>query len=221
MMNGDTVGSDRRKRIITAAAVLAGLLLLFAVINLITGKAADSTVIIDGKPYLTSARSLDLTLMTDEGLGEMSRFTRLKELSIKPYIAELTRSIDEDEFMDDQTKARLTAEAHELHPDCTMIEDVSFLSSLDGLESLSLEYCGVSDISCLKGLTSLETLNISHTQVTDISPVYDMPGIKTVYTEGIVFSDEQLEAMAKHGFSYEAGDEDEVRMMIRNMEAQR
>jgi len=53
----------------------------------------------------------------------------------------------------------------------THVEDISFLSSLTGLENLFLSFNQVSDVSPLAPLTALKILDLSSNRLTDISPL--------------------------------------------------
>ncbi|MCM1524353.1 MAG: hypothetical protein NC120_07830 [Ruminococcus sp.] len=171
-----------KKRAIEAALILAALLLLFGAVNFVMEKAESGTVTIDGGIYSTGERELSLILMTEDGLENMHRFTRLEKLKVSSYTEELIRAADES------AKSEVRSMTEEIYPDCTKVEDVSFAAAIPVLRELDVSGCGVTDISCLKGM-SLTSLDIGETKVSDISPLTEMDSLEILNISGIPAED--------------------------------
>jgi internalin A len=62
----------------------------------------------------------------------------------------------------------------------TGVTDLSPLSGLAGLQSLSLWSTGVTDLSPLSGLAGLQSLDLSRTGVTDLSPLSGLAGLQSL-----------------------------------------
>ena len=190
-----------KKRAVTAAVIFLALAALFAVTNAVMSGMEKDTVRIDGKDYPKGTRSLDLVLMTEEGLDRLGEFDRLTEISITPYYAEVIRGIYEDGYIENEKKAQLRQEAEELYGQCTEVTDISFLRGLDTVKKVSLRYCGVSDVSPLAEMPALEEIDLSYTKTEDISPLYSLPGLKSIGLDGLLLSDEQQRLAEENGFS--------------------
>lgn len=54
------------------------------------------------------------------------------------------------------------------------IEDISFLSELEGLEKLRISFCGITDIAPLRNLKKLTSLELYDNQISDLSPLSDL-----------------------------------------------
>ncbi len=175
-----------KKRAIEAAAVFAAVAVLFLIINLIAGGTAGSTVKIDGEHYSIGDSSLTLTLMTEDGLENLSAFKRLDYLKIIPYKAAVVNSVNYD---DPEVLEAVRRETEKAYPDCTDVEDISFLRGLDTVKQLDISFCGVSELSPLKEMQSLSAVNISFTPVEDISVLAELEGVTEVIMRGIEAAD--------------------------------
>lgn len=175
-----------KRRAAEAFAVLAVLIVLFAAVNLLTNGIADATAKIDGEYYNIGERDLSLTLMTEEGLDQLSRFTRLNSLKIIPYKAAVINAMSGE---DPNYNAAVRRETENTYHDCTDVEDISFVSVLPDLERLDVSYCSVSDISCLVNMQKLTALNISYTEVSDLSPLAELDNITELVITGIPAED--------------------------------
>lgn len=166
--------------------ILTVLIILFALVNTLAAGVENTTAKIDGDYYNTGESELSLTLMTEEGLDELSRFTRLKTLTIIPYKAAIINALNTD---DPQIIESVKRETNETYPDCTDLEDISFLTNAPTIERLNISYCSVSDISCLTSMEKLTELNISYTNVSDLSPLSELDGITELILTGIPAED--------------------------------
>lgn len=171
-----------KKRAIEAAAILIILIALFIGVNLIAGGVESTSVRIDNEYYNTGERELSLTLMTEEGLDELSRFTRLKSLKVIPYKAAVINSLSGE---DEQYNELVRRETESTYFDCTDLEDISFVTLVPNLERLDISYCSVSDISCLGEMGSISELNIAYTNVTELSVLAELDNITELVITGI------------------------------------
>lgn len=157
-----------KKRAFEAAAVLAVLILLFAAVNLIAEKTAQSTVKIDGDYYNTGISEITLNLMTEEGLENLAAFPRLVCLKITPFKEAAANAAAGN---DPAARAAVLSE----YPDCTELSDLSAISKLTSLEKLDVSCCHVKDLSFAADMLRLTSLNIGHTQISDLSPLTEYP----------------------------------------------
>ena len=178
-----------KKRAAEAAVILIVMILLFGGINLLMQSTEENTVQIDGSFYNVGEGELSLVLMTENGLDELSRFTRLKSLKIIPYKAAAASSLYSDEEGSETYNAAVKAKAEESFEDYTDIEDISFLTAVPQLTRLDISYCGTADISPLRELKGLRDLNMAYTNVTDISPLSEMDSITELVITGIPAED--------------------------------
>lgn len=193
------MNENMKKRLIESAAIIAGLVVLFVVIDLIMNGAAENAVEIDGEIHSLTAVSLDIAPMTDNGLERIADLRRLERLTITPYKAKLRLAVDNDPNIED--KRKMYDEIERSYGSCTDIPDISFLKGLDKLEYLDISYCAVDDISVLSGLESLQEVDISYTDVADISPLLSLPELTTVNISGLELSDDSIKGFTDKGFS--------------------
>lgn len=168
-----------KKRIIEAIVIIAALAAVFAVINGIASGYEKRTeqrgsITIDGVDYYKDEEKLELLLLKGEGFERLSEMTGLRELTLKPYVTQLTP----DGYKENAA----------LYDTYTRVDDISCLSGLD-IRYLSLENCGVSDIACLSRMKNLNTLVLSGTEVTDISVIKSLPSLKKLSINGCVIGD--------------------------------
>lgn len=175
-----------KKRASEAALIFIVLIALFAGIYLIAGGVEDTSVQIDGTYYSTGESEISLTLMTEEGLDELSRFVRLKSLKVIPYKAAVINSLSSD---DEEYNAAVRREAQSAFDGYTDIEDISFIKMLPQLTRLDVSYCAVSDISPVRELTELTELNLAYTSVADLSPLAGADSITELVLTGIPAED--------------------------------
>jgi Leucine-rich repeat (LRR) protein len=62
-------------------------------------------------------------------------------------------------------------------------QDLSEISSLSNLQTLSLTNCGISDLSFLKPLTKLRTLYLPDNRINDLTPLTGLRSLKTLYLD--------------------------------------
>ncbi|MGN1090378.1 MAG: hypothetical protein ACI4Q6_08260 [Huintestinicola sp.] len=162
-----------KKRAVEAAGILILLIVIFAVINTVSGGISDSMIKIDGEYYHKGTNELSLTLMTMDGTENLAEFPRLDSVKIIPYTeAVILASKTEDEA----ELAVLRKTVMDTYPDCTDVPDISFLSGTSA-DRIDISRCAVSDISPLAEAPKLRQLNISHTKVCDLSPLSQMGGV--------------------------------------------
>lgn len=175
-----------KKRAIEAAAILAVMIILFAAVNFMADSFGNSSVKIDGEYYNTGKTDLTLTLMTEDGTDELTRFTRLRSLKIIPYKAAVINSLKTG---NPETDAAIITETENTYSECTDVTDISFLSGLLSLERLDVSYCSTEDISCISELENITALNIAYTKVSDLSVLAGMDNISELIVTGIPAED--------------------------------
>ncbi|MBQ7782820.1 MAG: hypothetical protein IJ368_02525 [Oscillospiraceae bacterium] len=162
-----------KKRAVEAAVIVIILLAVFAAVNFVTARTADTMRKIDGKYYNIGERELSLILMTDEGLEQLADFDRLETLKLSSYTAEIIYSYPMEQR--DEIK-RMTLETYSY---CTDLSDISAAAAVKNLKELDISKCAVSDISCLADL-KLTALDISYTNVKDIEVLAEMDCIQSL-----------------------------------------
>ena len=188
---------DLKKRAIEAIALLAAVIILFACINLITGRVADRTRKIDGEYYNISERELSLCLMTTDGTEALADFDRLERLTVTPYKYAAAGAL---KMGDEAYDASISEQAEDVYSDCTDLSDLSFLSPLTGLEYLNISECKASDLSFVSGMDKLEELDITGTDITDLAPLLDLPSLKKLSADKGVQGD-VTDKLAENGVS--------------------
>lgn len=223
-----------QKRIIEAVAILAVLAAGIIAVNFVL-EALDQNPIayqIDGRYYSVSDGSAELALITEDGLENLQKLTRMTELTITPYkyqrfIAVNAETPEEEELLRKRIEYSFG--------DYTDVTDISFLENMTWIEKLSIEGCAVNDISALSGMTGLtelslcntlvsnlsvlqcfpqlETLNIAYIPAEDYSVLGELPSLKTVYLSkdqymNYFFTDEQLAELA-HSITIQYVDSEE------------
>ncbi len=122
-----------------------------------------------------------------DDISVLSELTSLKELELRS----ITTKIDPDylwkETFDPETGKGYTIE--ELGYDETSITDISFVSNLTGLKSLTISSCLVRDIEPLSGLTNLNFLDLSYNGISDITPLSALPQLEYINLTQNVVSD--------------------------------
>ncbi len=166
-----------KKRALEAAVILAAVLIFFGIINLVTDGISENTVNIDGEFHSLSVSELSLNLMTEEGTEHLKEFTRLKALDITPFRQAVIRAYATGNPQDDLELIRQTEDTY---PDCTDLDDLSFLSELTYLEELDISDCFVTNLDFLTGMKKLTSLDISDTAVTDISALSELDSVETL-----------------------------------------
>ncbi|NKB60794.1 MAG: hypothetical protein GKR95_01190 [Gammaproteobacteria bacterium] len=83
----------------------------------------------------------------------------------------------------------LNDEIHNLDLGGTQISDISALSDLIALQSLTLWNTQISDISALSGLIGLQTLDLEGTKISDISALSGLIALRNLDLEGTQISD--------------------------------
>jgi len=73
--------------------------------------------------------------------------------------------------------------------DCYEISNFSPLSELSNLEYLGLDACLVDDLSFVSDLDNLRTISISDTSVTSLEPLKDLPNLEYIYAYGVAIDD--------------------------------
>lgn len=187
-----------KKRVLEAAAIFAAVAAVFIITNLFMGGIDNATAEIDGAVYSTGETELDLALMTTEGVENLAGFRRLEKLKIQPYITALVNSYQ----LDDPSKAAaVRLEAEKTYPECTSLDDISFLADVSSLRVLDISYCETDDISCLAALENLEALNISCTKVDSLDSLRQFSRLETLYINGLDIGDMspllEMEALKK------------------------
>lgn len=162
-----------KKRAVEAVLILAALILVFALTNKIFDSAGNVTACIDGKYYNITEEELDLVLITEDGLDQLSRFKRLERLTVIPY----KESVARQHFGTAEEKAALKAEAERTFPDCTSLEDISFLKYAPELLAVDISFCGVSDLSPLAEMDNLTTVYMTDIPAEDYSPLLEMKSL--------------------------------------------
>lgn len=161
---------------------LIGLVLIFLIINSVIEFINQHTAIIDGQVYNTAQSTLQLTLMTEDGIEELSRFTRLRSLKVTPYKAEILNALRSD---DPALISTVRNEMDDVYGNCTDVENVVFLKYFTKLKKLNIAYCRTSDITPVSFMSDLEELNISFTSVSDLDALSDLDSLKKLYIDGI------------------------------------
>ncbi|MBQ5316066.1 MAG: leucine-rich repeat domain-containing protein [Oscillospiraceae bacterium] len=199
-----------KQRALQAVVILAALIAVFGALYLAAGVYDDKAVMIDGRNYNITERSLSLVLMTEDGIGNIARFDRLETLDLIPYKQSARLAVRAEKYMTDEETAAAMAEIDELYADCTDVSDISFLLSSETLpetlRELDLSYCGVSDISALAELTALEKVDISYTNVSDITPLLALPSLTNVTFTGAPVDESAIAAFEEKGYKYQCDD---------------
>ncbi|MCM1578592.1 MAG: hypothetical protein NC078_07345 [Ruminococcus sp.] len=160
-----------KKRAMEAVAILAVLIVLFAVLNRIAAAVEDNTVKIDGEYYNTGISELSLTLMTEEGLENLGKLPRLTNLKITPF-----KEAAADAAAGDDPAARAAVLAE--YSEYTDLADLSAIQGLTWLEKLDVSYCHVSGLDFAAGMQGLVSLNIGCTEITDLSLLTEFPALE-------------------------------------------
>ena len=77
------------------------------------------------------------------------------------------------------------------------LADISPLSKLTALRSLSLAGTAVTDLSPLASLTGLETLDIEGCRIESIEPLLGLKGLRTLYAAGCGLSPGEIDALGQ------------------------
>lgn len=177
-----------KKRIIEAVFILAAVIVAFFLLNISMDFFSDNPLMyeIDGEYYSAGDKNISLTLMTEEGLENLSKLDRMESLSISPYKYKITDSltVEDEAFVQDISK-----QTEEVFSYCTDLEDISFLGGITWLKKLSIEGCKCSDISCLSEMAELTSLNIKNTEVTDLSVLSKLNKLEILNIENIPAED--------------------------------
>lgn len=77
------------------------------------------------------------------------------------------------------------------------LEDVSALSGLRALHTLSLKGTAVTDLSAIAGLTELSTLDIEGCRIESIEPLLGLKNLRTLYAAGCGLSSDELSELGR------------------------
>ena len=77
------------------------------------------------------------------------------------------------------------------------LEDVSALSGLRALQTLSLKGTAVTDLSAIAGLTELSTLDIEGCRIESIEPLLGLKNLRTLYAAGCGLSSDELSQLGR------------------------
>lgn len=77
------------------------------------------------------------------------------------------------------------------------LEDVSALSGLHSLHTLSLKGTAVTDLSAIAGLTELSTLDIEGCRIESIEPLLGLKNLRTLYAAGCGLSSDELSELGR------------------------
>ena len=77
------------------------------------------------------------------------------------------------------------------------LEDVSALSGLHALRTLSLKGTAVTDLSAIAGLTGLSTLDIEGCRIESIEPLLGLKNLRTLYAAGCGLSSDELSQLGR------------------------
>ena len=72
------------------------------------------------------------------------------------------------------------------------VTDLSYLSSLTGLESLNIMHTGAEDLTSLKGLTNLKELEIANPEISDLAPLSGLTNLKSLRLDDGNLSSSQM-----------------------------
>ena len=175
-----------KRRLLTAVAIMAGLLLFFLAAKALAGVFDRQYVVIDSTTYSVSDRSVELTLMYEDGVEHIRDFTRLEELKITPFREAMRGTVKDD--APPEAKAQIEAMIKEQYADCTDVEDISYIEGLD-INKLDISRCAVSDCNVIATLKGLRELDISYTEITDISPLAELGELSVLHIEGLDIED--------------------------------
>ena len=77
------------------------------------------------------------------------------------------------------------------------LEDITSLSMLSNLKTLSLNGTAVTDLSALAGLTNLETLDIEGCRIDSIEPLLSLKNLRTLYAANCGLSQSEIEELGQ------------------------
>ena len=77
------------------------------------------------------------------------------------------------------------------------LEDVSALSGLRALQTLSLKGTAVTDLSAIAGLTELSTLDIEGCRIESIEPLLGLKNLRTLYAAGCGLNSDELSELGR------------------------
>lgn len=129
--------------------------------------------------------SLEQGIIDD--VSVLSELTNLKKLELRSIATKIDPEYLWNETFNPETGKGDTIE--ELGYDETNISDISFVSNLTGLESLTISSCLVKNIEPLSGLTNLKHLDLSYNGISDITPLSALPQLEHINLTQNVISD--------------------------------
>lgn len=140
-----------------------------------------STVAIDNEYYNINEQELSLLLMTEEGLDELDRFTRLERLTVTPY---KTAALMELEASGEDIR-----NIPPVYDTYTEIDSLWFLEGMTQLTKLDIACCNVSDSTQISQMKNLKSLNISYNSFTSLDFLAQMDSIENLDITGLEISD--------------------------------
>ena len=73
------------------------------------------------------------------------------------------------------------------------LSDISALTSLEELTTLSLNGTAVTDLSALENLTNLTVLDLEGCNIRDITPLLGLKNLRTLYAAGCGLSQQEID----------------------------
>ncbi len=177
-----------KKRITEAVGIFAAIIAIIAGIIIAMKLWDDNRVVyeIDGEYYSVQDGTMELALITEDGVENLQYFTRLTDLTVTPYKYQRYKAVNTS---DAEQEAQLRERVEYSFGDYTDVEDISFLDGLTGLKKLNIEGCAVSDISVISQMTKLTELSLEDTKVEDLSPLAGLDCLETLNISGIPAED--------------------------------
>ncbi len=172
-----------KKRIFEAVTIFAVLIVAVVLINVTMSYFSDNPVAyeIDGEYIAVGDGTVELYLITEDGLENLIYLTRMTTLTISPYKYE--RYISVNTTSEDDV-ATLKEWAEENFGSYTDVCDISFLDGITWLNKLYLDGCAVTDISVIECMSELSELSLKDTSVYDISVLSSLENLAVLDIRG-------------------------------------
>lgn len=129
--------------------------------------------------HMRSLESLSIYNFVVPSLNVVSNFTNLKKISVGLNL----RQVGDDqkiEYITDISPLSYLKKLESISLTGAYFEDFTPLSKLNKLTSLSVSMGGLSDISSISELKSLEYVNLYYNGISDVTPLTKLPKLKNI-----------------------------------------